>query len=177
MRWGLRAALVGDAGALPGAGLGALLGASLRWQALELQALGTYLPSRQATIEAAGGRAIGAELGLLAGSVLVCAPALLERPGLELGACAGAELGMLSGEGSGLSAPRSDSTPWWAVRGDLSARWKLGTRGLALEVLAGAVAPLWRDDFAVTDAGRTQILHRPAPVTMRASVGVGIELD
>ena len=176
-RWGLRAALVGDAGALPGAGLGALLGGSVRWQTFELQALGTYLPSRQASLEGSGGQAIGAELGLLAGSLLACAPALVRRARLELGACAGAELGVLSGEGNGLSAPRSDSAPWWAVRGDLLARWGLGDGGLALEVLAGAVVPLSRDDFAVADAGRVRVVHRPAAVTVRASIGLGIELD
>ena len=176
-RWGLHAALVGDAGALPGAGLGALLGASLRWQTLELQALGTYLPARQASVEGSSGQAIGAELGLLAGSLLACVPALVRRSSIELGACAGTELGVLSGEGNGLSAPRSDSVPWWAVRGDLSARWGLGDGGLALELLAGAVVPLSRDDFAVADSGRVWVVHRPAAVTVRASVGLGIELD
>jgi len=175
--WTIRGALAADAGSLPGVGLGAQLGASVAWSELELRALGSYFPSRQASVESLAGAPIGAELGLAAGSLLLCAPELVRAASLAFGACGGAELGALSGEGSGLSEPHARQSPWAAALGQLSARWGMGQGGLALEALLGAAVPLVRDEFSVVDEGNLRVLHRPAPVAVRASVGVGISLD
>lgn len=175
--WTIRGALAADAGSLPGVGLGAQLGASVAWSELELRVLGSYFPSQHASAESLAGAPIGAELGLAAGSLLLCVPELVRAASMAFGACGGAELGALSGQGSGLSEPHDSQSLWAAAIGQLSARWGMGQGGVALEALLGAAVPLVRDEFGVVDEGNLRVLHRPAPVAVRASVGVGISLD
>lgn len=164
----VHAALLVDSGTLPGAGLGAELAASLGWEALALRLLGTYLPERRAALDPSGAAAIR----LLAGSLSACLPRLAGWGELEMGACAGAELGWLEGTGTGLDVDRSGGTLWGAGRGDATVRWALG-RGVGLEVALSALLPVERDEFAVAGIGR---VHRPGAVVGRASLGLSIEL-
>lgn len=165
------AALIGDAGSLPGAGLGASLGAALGWDRVELRLLGTFLPAREASIDASSGSG-GVAIGLLAGSLLACLPRLLAPSRLELGLCAGAELGWLSGSGTGLDVSRSDGGLWSAPRLDAVARWALG-HGFALDVQLSGLVPLQRHEFAVSGAGP---VFQPSAVVGRAGVGLSLEL-
>jgi hypothetical protein len=160
------AALVGDAGSLPGVGLGFSLGASLGWDAVELRLLGTYLPAREASIEASS----VAEISLLAGSLAACLPRLLSTAALELGVCAGAELGWLAGSGTGLDVSRSGGGLWTALRADASARWALGA-GVGLDLLLSGLVPTKRDEFAIEGFGS---IFQPSVVVGRVSLGVSV---
>jgi hypothetical protein len=173
LRFGANAALVADAGTLPGVGLGAALGLALGGEALEMRLTGTYLPPRDVSIDGSGAGSPGAELELLAGGLDVCAPRLLEASELALGACAGAELGWLAGTGTDLALSRSGGTWWSAARVEAVARWGLG-RGWGLDLLLTALAPLERDEFAVDGVGR---VFRPGHVVGRAGLGLSLELD
>jgi hypothetical protein len=142
--------------------------AGLGWQALELRLLGTYLPERQAAIDGPG----NAVIGLLAGGLSACLPGLLRPGSLELGACAGGELGWLEGSGAGLDVDRSGGALWGALRADVTARWALGW-GVGLDVALAALVPVERHEFAIAGVGQ---VHQPSMVVGRASVGLSIEL-
>jgi hypothetical protein len=161
------AVLVGDAGTLPGAGLGVSLGAAVGGESFELRLLGTYLPAREASIETSSGSG-GVEIGLLAASLAGCLPRLLQTSRLELGACAGAELGWLSGNGTGVDISRSGGTLWTALRADAAARWALGG-GFGLDLLLSALVPTDRDEFTISEVGP---VFQTATVVGRAGVGV-----
>ena len=162
--------LMADTGSLPGAGLGVSAGAGLAWSMLELRALGLFLPPREG--HPAGGDATspGAELSLLAGSLLVCAPLSDAGRPLQVLACAGWELGQLSGTGTQVATPHERSTLWSAGRIDLGAAWLIPGSPLALELLASVLAPLSRDEFILKDIGA---VHQPANVVARAGLGLG----
>jgi len=165
----LDAALVADTGTLPAAGLGAAVGVRLGGSLLELRAEGLLLPAREARLDAADARSPGAELGLLSGALLACVPL---SPGArfgELAACAGAELGALSGTGTQVATPHERHALWSAARLDLGALWPLPALPLAVELRFTAAAPLLRDEFVLKDIGT---VHRPANVVGRASLGL-----
>jgi hypothetical protein len=169
--FGASAGLLADAGTLPGAGLGVSLGAALDWQGVELRLLGTYLPAREASISTSSGSG-SAEIGLVAGSVAGCLPRRLSSSGLELGPCVGAELGWLSGSGTGLDVARSGGGLWSAARLDAVARWVLGN-GIGLDFLLSALVPLQRHEFEVSGPG---LVFQPSAVVGRAGVGLSLEL-
>lgn len=163
----LGAALIADTGSLPAAGFGAEIGARLAGSRFELHARGLLLPSREASIDTGEPSSPGAELGLLAGALLGCVP--LSHGVVDLAACAGAELGQLSGRGTHVATPHERRSLWSAARLDLTARKPLPSLPLALELGFSAAAPLLRDDFILKDIGT---VHRPANVVGRASLGL-----
>lgn len=174
-RIGAGAALVADAGTLPGLGMGATLGVSVGVDALDLRLSGTYLPPRDAQVEsvpASGAASPGAEIELLAGGLAACAPRLVRVSNLALGACAGAELGWLSGKGTGVTVARSGSSRWTAARADAGARWTLA-QGLSLELSLSALVPWARDEFSIDGVGR---VFRTSPVVGRTTFGLSYEL-
>ncbi len=163
--------VVGDTGTLPGLGIGVGLGVELRWPSFALRALGTLLPEREGTVQAPVPDARGVSIGLLAAGVLACVPVALSPGALRLALCAGAELGELSGSGTGVSSPHHQRTLWSAVRFDADARWALPGTPLGLDLLVTAAAPLSRDEFILRNIGS---VHRPASVVGR--VGLGLSL-
>lgn len=166
--------LIGDSGTLPAMAWGLGAGAGLGWPGLELRFLGTLLPERKGSVDPGDPRSPGAEIGLLAGGVLACLPLALNQSALELSACAGAELGALSGGGTGVSTPYHQRTLWAAARFDAAARWMLPHTAFALEALVTAAAPLSRDEFVLRDIGR---VHRPESVLGRAALGLCLFID
>ena len=92
------AALV-DVGSLPEPGLGAALGAELGWGRLRLRALGTLLFEQHTEVGTAAPLVPGADLRLVAGSLLGCSTAL-GSGALTLPLCLGIELGWVSGTGT-----------------------------------------------------------------------------
>lgn len=170
--FGASAALVADAGSLPGAGIGAALGVAIGVDPIEVRVLGTYLPPRGASIGAVESRSPGAEIELLAGSLLACAPRLLRAPPLAIGACAGAEYGRLEGTGTGIAEQRTGGYWWSALRADAVSRWALGG-GFGLGLQLSALVPLDRDEFAVQNVGR---VFRPWRVTSRATLALIYEI-
>jgi hypothetical protein len=166
--------LIGDTGTLPAMAWGLGVGAGLGWPAFELRALGTLLPERKGSVDPGDPRSAGAEIGLLAGGVMACLPLALNHAALELSACAGGELGALSGSGTGVSTPYHQRTLWAAARFDAAARWMLPHTALAIEALLTAAAPLSRDEFVLRDIGS---VHRPESVLGRAALGLCYFVD
>jgi hypothetical protein len=163
----LGAALIADTGSLPAAGFGTEIGLRLAGSLLELHARGLLLPAREASIDSSDSSSPGAELGLLAGVMLGCVP--LSHGVVDLAACAGAEIGQLSGRGTRVASPHERHSLWSAARLDLAARKLLPGVPLALELGFSAAAPLLRDDFILKDIGT---VHRPANVVGRAGLGL-----
>ena len=163
----LAAALIADTGSLPSAGFGAEIGARIGGSLLELQARALLLPSREASIDSSDPSAPGAELNLLAGALLGCVP--LSHGVVDLAACAGAELGQLSGRGTNVATSHERRSLWSAARLELTARKPLPGVPIALELGFTAAAPLLRDDFILKDIGT---VHRPANVIGRAGLGL-----
>lgn len=176
VRWGASAAFVVDAGTLPAPGWGALAGVSLGGEALEVRLLGTYLWAREVSVVTSMPGS-GAELALAGGSLLGCAPRLMRTERLELGVCIGAELGGISGRGTGLSVTKDGSTRWLAARADAGARWTFGPKWLGLDLMLGAVVPLQRSAFVISNEGEALVVHRPSVLGLRASLGLDVGFD
>jgi hypothetical protein len=166
--------MIGDTGTLPGVGLGIGVGAVLGWRSVELRALGTLLPEREGSLRTSDSSPPGASIGLLAASLLACVPVVVQPSALALAACAGWELGQLSGDGTHVAVPYHQRTLWSAARLDLGLRWPVPGTRLALEGLVTALAPFTRDDFILKDLGT---VHRPASVLGRLGVGVSVAID
>lgn len=165
---------VGDTGTLPSMAWGLGLGVELGWPSFELRAVGTLLPEREGNIDPGDGTSPGASIGLFAGGLLACLPVALHQSALTLSACGGAELGVLSGNGTGVSTPYEQRTLWAAARFDAIARWLVPQTSLALEALVTAAAPLSRDEFVLSGLGS---VHRPESVVGRAALGVSFFID
>jgi hypothetical protein len=163
------AGLVGDAGSLPAFGLGVAVGADVAWPAVELRALGMFLPGAEGFVDPREPASPGAEIGLVAGGLLLCAPLSTRQVGAELAACVGAELGRVSGHGTRIDTSHSSATWWSAPRVDLTGRWGLPLPRLALELGVTVAAPIWRDEFVLQGVGS---VHRAPPVVGRASLGL-----
>lgn len=172
--------LLGDAGSLPSPSLGAALGAQLGWGKLELRMLGSLLFEQETAIDSAvapasGAPAPGAKLQLLAGAVLACtAPFGSLRAPIAPFACVGAELGRLSGIGTGVASPRQGSALWAAPLVQVGGSWAVPDTALRLGVALTAAAPLNRDEFALRDIGT---VHQPPSVVGRLAIGVGVGFD
>lgn len=165
-------ALVGDTGSLPAPGVGIALGLDVAWTGVELRALGLLLPSREGSIDANDPASPGADIHLVTGGALVCLPLSTNATSVVIAACAGGELGRLSGRGTHVDRPYSSATWWLAARADVAARWTLLVRALELELVITAAAPLSRDEFVLRDIGS---VHQPANVVGRASLGLRVD--
>ncbi len=172
--WAAFGSMLGDTGSLPALGYGVTLGLELAWPVIELRALGMWLPRRRGVIDEAEPASPGAEIGLLAGGLLACAPLATPAGPVLVTACAGWELGRLEGHGIGVDSSHSTARWWSAPRADLALRWALPLRSLALELALTAAAPLTRDEFVLQGIGS---VHRPANVVGRAGLGLRWELD
>jgi hypothetical protein len=167
--------LLGDAGSLPSPSLGAALGAELGWRTIELRAVGTVLFERETQVESPSLPAPGAKLQLITGGLLACAaPFGSLRATFAPFACFGAELGQLSGVGTGVASPRRGSALWAAPLVQVGAEWAVPDTALGLAMALIAAAPLARDEFALRDIGT---VHQPPSVVGRLSVGVSVRFD
>lgn len=165
--------MVGDTGTLPVPGLGLATGVGVFWPGFGLRAMATWLPEREGNLDGADASPPGASIGLLAGSALACVPIAVNASDIGLDACAGWELGQLSGSGTDVSVPYHQRRLWSAARLDLQGRWAVPDTALAIELLVTAAAPFTRDDFIVKDLGS---IHRPANVVGRFGVGVSLSI-
>jgi hypothetical protein len=166
--------VIGDTGTLPAPGVGAALGVAVGWPRLQLRAMGTLLPEREGSVNHAVPGSPGASIGLLAGSALACIPVARPLPSLGVSACAGWELGQLSGSGTHISSPYHQRTLWSAALLEFGARWSVPSTALSLELLLTAVAPFTRDEFILQELGT---VYRPASVLGRVGLGVGLAID
>jgi hypothetical protein len=156
--------LTADAGALPGLALGAMLAAELRRGSLRLAVQATLLPSAETRMA----NGIGGDFQLIAGAVLACFGHGFGR--WTGGACAGGEVGRLSGEGMGVSSPRLGSALWLAGRAELAADVPIGGR-FSFILRAGIAVPTSRPGFVVDGTLR---VHQASRVTARSLLGFGI---
>lgn len=174
--WRAFGGLVIDAGALPGPALGAQLGGSFGG-AVELRALGTYLLPRESFVPAGAGAPLAGGIGfaLATGAVLGCAARLARVGHVELGACAGGELGVLWSDASdSITRSRSTETLWSAMRADVGARWTPSWFGI--EARLGLSVPLSRPRFSVLASDGANELYRPTAVGGRLSVAATFAL-
>jgi len=160
----LTVAAVGDAGALPSAGVGAALELGFDLARWRFVGLGALFASQSARVGSVGG-----DFDLVFGAVLVCRSQPVVARVVALG-CAGAEMGRLAGKGTGVDAPRLGQTMWLAPRAEVGAGVSLSSN-LTLVARAGAAAPLSRPEFV---ADQTVAIHRASRVTARATLGLQI---
>ena len=107
---------------------------------------------------------------LIAGGVDLCASS---REGWwEVRGCVGGEVGSLRGEGVHLPRAHSGSFLWGAIVPEGVALAHPRRQIWAPFVAVGAVLPLNRRDFVLTNEG---FVHRPAALSLR--IGLGIELE
>jgi hypothetical protein len=166
--------VLADAGSTPAPDAGVAMVIDLAWERFSLRAFGTLLFSRHANVAGARDPTLGADLGLLAGSLIGCfAPLPALAAALRLEACAGAELGSVSGRGTGLRAPREGSALWLAPRSDVLISWRVPETNLMLGGWLALLVPLTRNRFYLEDIG---VVHEPGGIAARAGVGVGFLL-
>lgn len=152
-----------DAGALPhpAPGFAASAGARLLAFRVELQGL-AFLP---AGADAPSGGS--AEFALFGGAALVCYEAANALGSAAVGACAGFELGRMTGEGSGVTDPGEGDAAWRAARAEIGAVYP-ASRTLGFAARLGVAVPTSRARFDL--AGNE--VHRPAALTLRATLGI-----
>jgi hypothetical protein len=154
----------GHAGVLPAAdiGLGAGLGLVAGPWRFELRA--AYHPRAHDSESVAAGTAYG-RFRFAAATVAGCRMARGVR--VQLGGCANAELGAVSGVGSGGLTNASKTTPWMGL-GAGGAMVFVATSWLQFPLHVDAVLPLWRPDYVFEGAAR--------PVFRSALVGARVSL-
>ncbi|MEI9950108.1 MAG: hypothetical protein WDO74_14330 [Pseudomonadota bacterium] len=164
-----------DSSATPSVALGAALHLGLSWlpthesqTRLRFELEGAlYAPTQTSSV---GGQAGKFQLFYLA--PLVCGAKPLGGPTLL--ACAGYELGQLSGEGVGdaVTSSRPSNTFWSAARAELGVLVPLAS-GLRIVARAGAAVPLIRREFVLDGP---EVVFRPAPVSARVALGIELSL-
>jgi hypothetical protein len=168
----LAVTLVGDAGSLPGTGLGVGLGAELRGARVALRAGGTLFFDRHVALPDASGPEPGADMRLVLGSLSACAtPFGTSSANAAVTFCAGWELGRLEAVGTGIREPRRAGALWSAPRVDVGISIRAGATPVRLVTQLTMAAPLNRDDFYLRDWGT---VHRPPVVTGRLALGFDV---
>jgi len=157
-------ALAVDTGALPGVALGSALQASLRRQDLRLVVQAAFFPSQETRV--AGG--IGGDFQLVLGGLLGCFAHGAER--LTLSACAGGEVGRVTGSAIGVSTPRLGSALWAAGRAEVGAELTFASRFLVF-VQGGVALPAKRPTFVVDGTVR---VHQADGLTARSMLGIAV---
>jgi hypothetical protein len=169
-RPGLSLWLLADSGSLPAPGLGAALGVQLERARFQLRALGTVLFDQHESLAVAADQSPGADLALWTGSLSACAiPLGASGAPFAAQACAGWELGRLSGDGTGVQQPRAGAALWSAPRADWGASWALGGSPWRLGALLTLVLPLTRENFVLSELGS---VHRPPSAVGRVAIGL-----
>jgi hypothetical protein len=151
-----------DTGALPSVspGLGVFLGVA--WRSFRGEATFTaFLPQTQDTARGGGG-----DFALATGALAACLqPADAAVRPL---ACAGFEIGQLTGEGVGVARSRSGSATWTAAKMEAGVSARIA-RDLSLLARAGVARPFSRPEFVL---GGQEVVFQPAAITFRAALGV-----
>ena len=158
-----RLSLVGDVGTLPSAGGGGSVAVGYGIERFHLEGGALLLPGRRSLVDSGDGK--GGQVDLVAGGIAACYAIV---PGdTEVAACAGAEAGVLRGEGFGVKNPASGTAPWVAglVAADLSVPI---AEPVSLRVRLEALAPIVRERFVLDGLGE---VHRAAPVAGRLMAG------
>jgi hypothetical protein len=171
-----------DASVLPAIAPGAQLELVGGFRGISLRVAGAVFASQRALLPDDSG---GADFGLVLAAALLCAERSFggsgHAPALRGGAsfapwqalaCAGAELGSLSGQGADLTVPLDRATLFSAARAEAGLGYALQP-GLTILLRAGVAAPFTRRDFQLNHG---QHLHRPAPLSPRLTLGLQLQL-
>lgn len=169
----LAVSLLGDAGSLPGVGLGLGLGAELHAARFSVRASGTLLLDRHVSLTGPDGTAPGADLSLALGSLSACTSPL-GRGAAAPFVCAGWELGRLEAAGTGVRVPRRGGAWWSAPRVDVGLALALTDSPVRLLGQLTAATPLERDYFYLQDLGT---VHRPPVVVARLAFGAAVRFE
>lgn len=168
------AMLTGDSGSLPAPAVGVALGARLDFMRFQLELIGTLWVDQHTRLAGALQDA-GGDVGLATGTLWACTRPFADAGDpLSLALCAGAEVGRLSGSGSGITQPRRASALWLAPHVQLDARWRLPGARWGLGARAGAGAPLERREFVLDGLGT---VHQPAGLVGRVALIVDVALQ
>jgi hypothetical protein len=160
----LRARTAGDAGAMPGGGLGVDAGVVVATGRLAGVASFDVFPRRFAA--APGTTDVGADIGLVGGSVEGCVRA--GPPWL----CAGGAMARMSGRGIGVVGSHSASRIWSAVQVGVAADLPL-RHGLRLTGEVDGLVALTRPRFVLDDG---TLLYQPAAVGVRVLAGLEVRI-
>ena len=168
------ARVLGDVGSLPSPALGLGLGAQLAWSRLQLELLGTMWAEQHAQLNVSGLPEAGADVALVSGTLSACSTPLgADRAPLVFALCLGWEMGRLSGEGTGISAPRQAHGLWLAAEASAGLTWR-PAQTLGLGARLGAATPLGRGEFYLDRLGT---VHQPASVVARAGLSVDVAFE
>lgn len=161
---------MGDVGSLPHFSDGLAGGLALTLDRLRIEAFGAYLFAQPA--DSASLPSVGTNLDLVVGGLRGCY--LPHWRNLELGACAGLELGQLQGSGFGsIRSPYETFTPssggslWVAPLAGGRIAWRIAP-SFSLVIDLGVAVPLERDAFVITNSGT---LHQASAVVGRGAAG------
>ena len=161
---GLRVSGGADFASLPAPTFGVETAAVLVFGANRVEARGSlWLPE---AAPAAAGVMASARIPLYAAGARYCR-ALLEGA-IDIGGCAGVEVGALRGSSDGVTHPATGTSPWVAPGLGVLGEWVFAPH-LALALGLEGLAPLVRESFQVTGLGE---LYRPPPITARALFGL-----
>jgi len=158
----LTVAMTGDAGELPGTGLGLRAGGGLARGALRGALTVGWLPPRDSLMSTGSGGRFQLAFAALDACI---AP---QRGRWTFLGCVGGEVGAYGAEGVGVARPSSRMAFWRAGRAAVGATLDLGGP-VAFSLELGAIVPLSRPAFVLDG---TLPVYRPAPVAARLSVGL-----
>lgn len=171
---GVLAWIAGDVGSLPDPDLGVGVGFQLDGRRVRWQASGLFFFEQHHALSGQGSPAPGADLALALGALSVCyAPDGSWQSDTVLGVCARGEIGSLFGQGTDVRDARSGGRLWVAPGASLAGALRVLSPSVRLGAEVGAVLPLWRSEFRLGTLGE---LYRPAPVSLRAGLGLQIML-
>jgi hypothetical protein len=162
----LGAGLLLDTGALPNLAPGFEIAGALEWKLLRVGAfLGLFAPQEARLSDDRGGT-----FDFVLGGIDLCAKP--ELTSVHLIACAGFELGRISGSGDNVADPRLGDAGWYAPRAELGVGYGFA-EVVRIWLRAGAAIPLTRPEFLLDG---TDNVHRPSNVSLRGLLAFEIIL-
>ncbi|WP_438033422.1 hypothetical protein [Sorangium sp. So ce204] len=165
LRGTLRASGVLDTASLPAVAPGAGIAAGMLIGAVRVELSGTYFGAQQAFVERT---TMGGDVQLTTGGARVCYA--MRYRSIELGPCAGVEVGVMSADSFGAASPGSNRALWVAPHPGALATFTLTDR-LRVPLTIDVPFPVTRDRFVLVGIGA---VHRSAAATLRASLGVEV---
>lgn len=166
--FGISGSVFGDDGVLSGVSPG--VGGAVAWLPgrVRFEVSAAYFPPER--VQVASNPARGATLDLATVGLRGCYALLLGR--LELGPCAGGEVGFLRGAGFGVVTASEGGTPWEALMVGALGSLRIGGP-FSFRLSLDALAPLVRPTFvlAAPPRGAPLNVHKAAPVAGRLSFG------
>ena len=165
----VRATAVMDVGALPAPSLGPALAVGIDWRLLRVMASGMYLPERRATVS--GNPEKGGDISLISAALSACVVPFRTR--VELGGCLGSEVGVLRGDGFGVTDPESGSGTWFAAKAGALVGYSPRPM-LAAVFHAEAIRRIGNSEFELQGLGR---VHQPADWGVRVDLAWSFDLS